>query len=641
MKKKVVTSLCILLIIVCGVFWSLLYEEQLPEPSQESLNYITSELDGLNLEESIEKIRKDKKSFDLFSKMGRADDLYSERTQIPQSEEYYKKNYSILSPAEYQQAFENMINSLSFNQDLFYNSSFINLIVDEMPSKQQPVINIKKITYMDGSEEIIDEKQTKALRLDNNKTVKNLTAAVTYNYITELGTYHLSTDTPKITQPNFTLRLAKKDKNFLSYTLDGDLNIAGEDIADKNGNILSASACVKGGVDFANKMSRYIDGIVKASESHNKNKDELIHRVAAYYERFEQETDAPMTYRVACLFHGTPATVTIYEVKSTEKEKRNIVITPKYLKSYPVVKDPKTEIFYIIDQNGNEILNNGNAKPYILNTNYFFTKTIETRTNDDGDEYEVSHYQLHQLDVKNKKANRVTEMNSVFSLSDDAFVIAKDNEILLFNTENEKPILFSGENLIINILDFSDEQSRFFYYRDKQGYHIINDKGVQLLPAAEYKIKNGGNNTIIFGPSIFIEDKMDTSDKKFYFLNSEGDIFLTVIGYDKVEEFRDNMIHVERNKLHGFIDNTGYEVIPLHYENVRNFDNGYALVKKDNHWGVINKQGDIIIPFKYSSHNSLSSVNGLMSYHIDGKDYTMEELLKENAVKTEKYSNNE
>ncbi|MEX6314205.1 hypothetical protein AB7179_02280 [Providencia manganoxydans] len=70
MKKKVVTSLGILLVIVGGVFWSLLYEEQLPEPSQESLNYITSELDGLNLEESIEKIRKDKKSFDLFLKWG-------------------------------------------------------------------------------------------------------------------------------------------------------------------------------------------------------------------------------------------------------------------------------------------------------------------------------------------------------------------------------------------------------------------------------------------------------------------------------------------------------------------------------------------------------------------------------------------
>ncbi|OHT24063.1 hypothetical protein A3Q29_05205 [Providencia stuartii] len=232
-------------------------------------------------------------------------------------------------------------------------------------------------------------------------------------------------------------------------------------------------------------------------------------------------------------------------------------------------------------------------------------------------------------------------MNSVFSLSDDAFVIAKDNEILLFNTENEKPILFSGENLIINILDFPDEQSSFFYYKDKQGYHIINDKGTQLLPAAEYKIKNGGNNTILFGPSFFIEDKMDTFDKKFYFLNSEGDIFLTLFGYDKVEEFSDDMTHVERNKLHGFIDATGYEVIPLHYENARNFDNGYALVKKDNHWGVINKQGDIIIPFKYSSHNSLSSTNGLVSYHIDGKDYTMEELLKENAVKTEKYGNNE
>lgn len=136
-------------------------------------------------------------------------------------------------------------------------------------------------------------------------------------------------------------------------------------------------------------------------------------------------------------------------------------------------------------------------------------------------------------------------------------------------------------------------------------------------------------------PVFFIEDKINTADKQFYFINQEGAIFLTLNGYDKVYAIKNNMIHVSREKLHGFTDLQGKEVIPLIYENSRDFDNGYALVKKDDHWGVINTQGEVVIPFKYKTHNSRSTSNGLTSYGIDDKDYTMTELLNANGLKTE------
>lgn len=633
MKKKVAVVLC-LLIITAGICWLLLREEKLPEPSQASLDYIASEFDGLTLEESAEKIQQDKERFEFFSRLSRADDLYNERTQIQPSDESYKKGYSVLSAEEYKTALDDVINTLSFSQKLYHNYSFIHFDIKEMPSKQQPVVKIRNITYMDGSVENRNEKLDGTLRLDTHKTVKNITADITYYYINELVSYSLTADNTAIIQPDFTLKLAEKDRNYLSYTLEGDLVIGGEDITDKNGKILSFSSCVRGEIGFNDKMKRFVDGAVKASDS--QTKEQLIHKVAAYYQRFERETDEPDTYRVACLYHGTPVAVTVYAIKDKAGEARNTIITPKYTELYPVVGDEKTKVFYIIDQNGNEILNNGKNRPYSLTADYFFTKAVETKKDDDGYVDQVTHYQLHKLDVKNKKSELITDMDSVFSLSDDAFVIGKENEILLFNTMNEKPFVFSGKNLRIRTLEFPDGQSGFFYYEDKQGYHIINDKGVTILPVTGYRIEKGGNNSLIFGPGFFIEDKIKTADKTFYFLNPEGDIFLTLTGYDKAEGFSDNMIHVQRNRLHGFTDSAGHEVIPLVYNNVRNFDNGYALAEKDDHWGVINKQGDVVIPFKYSRHNSRSSFNGLVSYTIDDKDYTMQELLAENGINTDK-----
>lgn len=503
MKKKGIIVFCALVLIVVIIVAVFLRDNKLPAPSQASLDYIASEFNGLTLDESIEKIQSEKQQFDFFIQMGGDDNLYDKRMLVMPSDDEYKIPYSILPVDEYQQAFNEMITSLSFSQDIYYGYSLITLNIKRMPSKQQPTVRIKKITYMDGSEELSDENISEELKLDNDKTVKNIDVNVMYSYISALDSYHLSADKTDITEPGFTLKLAGADKNYLSYTREGDLDIIAEDISDKNGKILSSSSCVRGDVGFTDKMNQFINGADKVSKKHNKDKDELIYRISAYYEQFEKEINESSLYQVACLFHGTPAAVTVYSVKDSAKENSEITIVPEHVVLYPVVEDEKSKVFYIIDQDGNKIVNNGRERLYAVTPPYFYTEHTEERKDDDGGKYDITRYWLYKLDTKNKKLEQIAEMESILNVSDDAFTTRDSNAIVLYNKHNEKPVVFSGNYSRINLLEFDDGRAGFFEFQDKQGYHIINDKGMHILPVTDYSIDKGGNNSLLFSPGFF------------------------------------------------------------------------------------------------------------------------------------------
>lgn len=383
-------------------------------------------------------------------------------------------------------------------------------------------------------------------------------------------------------------------------------------------------------------MERFVNGSVKAAEKYSKNKDKLIKRIAGYYEQFEQETDEPATYLVECTYHGTPESVTVYTANKREREEQNITLTPLYTSLYPVIEDEKTQTFYIIDQNGNEIINHGKEGVYSVGNGYFFTRYTENKKDEnDDEEYESTYYHIHKLDTVNKKLNYIMRVNRVYSLSDDAFVVSDDNGIRIFNIHYPESIVIPGKNLEADIVNSNDGNFEFFYYKDSKGTHIVNDKGEAILPVSDYRMEKGGDNTIKVRNSIFMDD-IATKDKRIYFINEDSTIRLTLKGYDKAGEISNEMIKTERDNLYGFADVKGNEVVAPGYQEARDFDNGYALVRKDEQWGVINKQGGVVIPFKYSHHNSMSSMNGLISYSIDGKHYTMQELLDANGVKTDK-----
>ncbi|NIH17841.1 WG repeat-containing protein [Morganella morganii] len=639
MKKKMIAIPALLVIAAGMAYWFFGYEEKLPEPSQKTLDYITKEFNDLTPEEAVTKIQAQKEQFDFILGIGGKDDLYSQRKTVSSEDEEYENVFSVLTPEEYKNKFNKALKEITFVQNIEHGYSTFCFDIPVMPAEKQLVVKIKKITYMDGSEEISDIKVTKAdnnIKLNTQKTVKSIDANVTFRYISDLGRYHLTPDKPEISQGNYKLTLVKKDKNYLKYSLDGELNIVSENVTDKKGKILSASACSRGEIGHIEKIERFINGTGKAAEKYGKNKDELIKRVAGYYERLEQETNEPATYLVECIYHGTPESVTVYAANKQEREEQNIILTPGYTSLYPVIEDEKTQTFYIIDQNGNEMINHGKEGVYSVGNGYFFTRHTESKKDEnDGEEYESTYYQIHKLDAVNKKLDYIMHANRVYSLSDDAFVVSDGNNILIFNVNYADPIVISGKNTEADIVNSYYGSFEFFYYEDNKGTHVLNDKGEEILPVSKYWLEKGGDNTVRVISRVFMDD-IATKDKKIYFLNEDATIRLTLKGYDKAGEISNEMIKAERDNLYGFVDVKGNEVVAPDYQEARYFDNGYALVRKNDHWGVINKQGDVVIPFKYSHHNSMSSMNGLISYSIDDKYYTMQELLDANGVKTDK-----
>ena len=70
-----------------------------------------------------------------------------------------------------------------------------------------------------------------------------------------------------------------------------------------------------------------------------------------------------------------------------------------------------------------------------------------------------------------------------------------------------------------------------------------------------------------------------------------------VEGYERGIE--NGTFAINKNRLWGFIDYNGKEIIKPEYDNYCSFNNDYACVKQNGKWGFINKKNEIVIPFEY------------------------------------------
>jgi len=69
--------------------------------------------------------------------------------------------------------------------------------------------------------------------------------------------------------------------------------------------------------------------------------------------------------------------------------------------------------------------------------------------------------------------------------------------------------------------------------------------------------------------------------------------------YDKIEAFQDGMCVVWKNKLCGFLNKRGEEIIPCKYEDFGLTSGGLTTVKLNNKWGAIDYRGEFKIPLQY------------------------------------------
>jgi hypothetical protein len=66
----------------------------------------------------------------------------------------------------------------------------------------------------------------------------------------------------------------------------------------------------------------------------------------------------------------------------------------------------------------------------------------------------------------------------------------------------------------------------------------------------------------------------------------------TIIEYDEVYPFSEELTRVRLNDKWGFIDETGKEIIPCKYDDARSFSHGCACVKIEGNEIYIDKQGN-------------------------------------------------
>jgi hypothetical protein len=93
--------------------------------------------------------------------------------------------------------------------------------------------------------------------------------------------------------------------------------------------------------------------------------------------------------------------------------------------------------------------------------------------------------------------------------------------------------------------------------------------------------------------------------KKYGFINRNGEL-ITMIDYDRVNNFSEGMASVMREKKWGFIDKNGDETIPLVYVAANNFREGLAGVKMGTRWGFIDESGDTVVRPQF---------NGVTEFH--------------------------
>ncbi len=95
------------------------------------------------------------------------------------------------------------------------------------------------------------------------------------------------------------------------------------------------------------------------------------------------------------------------------------------------------------------------------------------------------------------------------------------------------------------------------------------------------------------------------SDKKFVFINTQGQEVINIDGHSGYGNFYEGLAVAEKTieykKYYGFIDKTGKEIIDLKYSKRPSaFSEGKSIVRtKDGKFGFMNKDGEIVIEPQY------------------------------------------
>lgn len=170
------------------------------------------------------------------------------------------------------------------------------------------------------------------------------------------------------------------------------------------------------------------------------------------------------------------------------------------------------------------------------------------------------------------------------------FLDCIDNDGILYNARKgfKNGIIDSNNHIVIPFdyeADFVYINNNCFIAKQDGYYGLINIIQRKLVPFNfyQYSMKLKDKNLIIF-------TSKETTKNPYQIYNTFGDK-RNDQGYQYIDYFYGDRCRVRRNDKYGFIDASGYEVVPCEYDAVGIFIGGKSEVKKEGKKFYIDKTG--------------------------------------------------
>lgn len=608
------------LIICMVIFLYLAYEltnrsEELIQPSAEVLSDVEKKFAELTLEGSKEQLEEEIEQLKIFINFFNKD-IESESKVIDKESVRYDKPFTILTEDGYKDIYQEYINSLKIFQRMDYPNSEI-IIQGPQPLNVEPAsLTVNKIIYKNGSvdeQDFVTEKEdqnTHFVQLKTAMLVESANIEAEYEYYQQMDRYELSLNEPKIITDDFTLALTVMRDNYITFTRTGDLDVYRYEVLDETKMPLDSDTRSSYNIESKKLNQQALKDLTKLVQQKFKNKQDLILQYAAYSEKFMQKKDHISTRKFQGLYYGTPKTLVVYGGKNLTK---NIVSA--------TVKNQNTDQFRIV------YLNNGKVSIVNAEGQFILGNPLDHLYKHTQNFY-ISDDQLYYLDQTNETLTPFAKGKTI-KVMDNTIVVLGGKNITIYQDNPEHPIELDVIADTINRIEFTpkeDIDSGLFYVKQGDDLSLYNIKGQMLIEPKGQEIKTGDDQTILVAPNFYSRD-LPTEERNYYYLNHQGELFLTLTGYNEASPISNDMILAKKDRKSGFLDLKGNIAVPFIYERAKVFTENHALVKKDGLWGVINQQGNIVVPFQYKELTATYYNGRYYQYTLDGQSYTMKELL--------------
>ncbi|HHN8583315.1 TPA: WG repeat-containing protein [Providencia rettgeri] len=642
MKKRKIIYNVFSGLLILGVITYFMYQKkhELPEPSEEVIAEMGKELEGLSLEQSIEKIQSGKNKLDFFLTLtSDRDETYNNRMPITRDEVRTTSGFSILSADEYEKEYNQYIKLLEVNQEIVYPNSIVSIFVadNEFKIKQLPKLTITKIVYKNGSYDDNPIQYKEPIELKTSKLIDSVEVSAKYDYIAKFDTYKIDTKTPKIKTDKFEIQLNKLSENYASFSVFGDIDVVGYNVLNAEDKTLAFNRKSSYGVGYQEVINDYLLGIYNLSKNKYADKSELVYQLARYRQKMNDELDRDFEIKYEGLYRGNTNSIIVYSPNQIKKNNASVTIKTNFQDEKVEITDEDNQTWGLIGNDGEFIIKDLPFSVKRISENYFYEKKLDGEEDDSDTNNE--RYELLKFDNKSNSLVKQIKASRVHIADFNRFIIERDNVLYLYSDHDKAPVQLEPKSGEINNIDFNsnadrDKYTGFFYIKDNYKFYIYNRDGKLLLPPERYDIDGFNEGVLQVKPDFFVMRELKPENKFFHYIHIDGSPTLTINNYDDANEVRDGLILVKKDDKYGFIDLSGNRTIPLEYESAYNFSEGYAYVKKDNLAGLIDKKGNVVIPLEYEDLKTNGTTNGVRYYSFNQKSYNAKELIE--AINTEK-----